>query len=869
MVPRLMSIVLLFAISVTASFAAGISESAKLDTFWKAPSPIIINDGEANSKSVDFPALSKKPGFIPVVRFKAYLDMAVCGGWSNYTQLKLNGTVLDEATADGKTRLLNRGKTIESKGRTENVFVNSRMITMFGPGTGEVDDRLVSQREEGYWYLLDISDAANYVQIGADNRVESQKPNLLDISTTVHFTSEYKRFVVENLEVGYLPISQVRKLQAGSLINVAKVQGPSISAGKAKLTVGQNGALSVTNGGESWFVTALYSYPGGDTIKYNRFGETGDSAPDWKTAVASGKHKIILTGDWQNYTVKRTIKSEGGKFRVSDQIINKTDKPLGMKVRYTEITPEAFEKDKAFICGSGSLLSTENCPTNPSIYIAQKKAGLGLVVEDTLLRLQMDAMRKENSIEFGTNHFGLEPGKSYTMRWTIYPMMSTDYWDFVNRVRKEWKVNFTVLGPYPFGDENVLPARKAAFYSPIPWFRYYAGEGLTPEETKAVLQPKIKKILEEQPDAIVIGNLETNLVPFDTRLSPVPMPIGTRETPAKRIGSLYGYELDKAQTEYLKTLPWWDSICKTEDGRALVDAFYANAPYTNMMVYPAPGNYHLGYMKWQVDYMMDEIGVKGIYIDQFNLGIRLAQPGRSDYSKWDGHTVDLKPNGEISRAYTDCTYVGSPARAEIVRHVLDKGGIFVANGHPVAEETNGLKMLTFAETEWDLGTAEELLSWNEPPYIPSIGEAHLSSPISLGIRPDRFGQFGIDHWAEIMQKWVITCLKNGTVYYYYENMIPEKGPGAGDYGIINHMFPFTPVELHAGCLIGKERILTAKSGSFFWNKPIKPTVLAFNLKGYQIQPKSVNMEKKGKGWQVELKINDWQETAVIKDPAEK
>ncbi|HEY3298979.1 MAG TPA: hypothetical protein VGK34_10020, partial [Armatimonadota bacterium] len=527
MASRFITFVMLFAISMTAALAAGTGETVKLDAFWKAPVPVVISDGEPTSKSIEFPALPKKPGFVPVVRFKAYLDMPTCGGWSNYTQLKLNGNVLDETTADGKTRMLNRGKTIETKDRTENIFVNGRMITMFGPGKGEVDDRLVSQREEGYWYLLDISDAANYVQIGADNRVESQKPNRLDISTTVHFTDPYKRFVVENIEVGHLPLSQVRNTQAGSLVKVAKVEGPSISAGKAKLTVGQNGAMSVTQGGESWFVTALYSYPGGESIKYNPFGEQGESAPDWKSAVAKEKGAIVLTGDWDKYTVKRTVKSEGGKFRVYDQITNKTDKPLGMKVRYTEITPDAFEKDKAFLCGSGSLLSTENCATNPSIYLAQKKSGMGLVVEDTLLRLQMDVMRRENSVEFGTNHCGLEPGKSYTIRWTIYPMKSADYWDFVNRVRKEWKVNFTVVGPYAFGDEKVIPARKAAFYNPEPWFRYYAGEGLTPEETRDVLQAKYRAIQEKQPDAIMVGNLETNLVPFDTRLSPVPMPVGT------------------------------------------------------------------------------------------------------------------------------------------------------------------------------------------------------------------------------------------------------------------------------------------------------------------------------------------------------
>ena len=86
-----------------------------------------------------------------------------------------------------------------------------------------------------------------------------------------------------------------------------------------------------------------------------------------------------------------------------------------------------------------------------------------------------------------------------------------------------------------------------------------------------------------------------------------------------------------------------------------------------------------------------------------------------------------------------------------------------------------------------------------------------------------------------------------------------------DYGIINHMFPFTPVELHAGWLIGKERILTAKSGHFHWSHPEKPIVLAFDSKGYKIEPRHLTLVKNGNGWDVDLAITDWQSTAVIEN----
>ena len=82
------------------------------------------------------------------------------------------------------------------------------------------------------------------------------------------------------------------------------------------------------------------------------------------------------------------------------------------------------------------------------------------------------------------------------------------------------------------------------------------------------------------------------------------------------------------------------------------------------------------------------------------------------------------------------------------------------------------------------------------------------------------------------------------------------------------MFPFTPVELHAGWVIGKERTITAKSGTYFWNHKEKPVVLLFDLKGKAKNP-DAQITPKGKGWQVKVNMVDWQETAVIKSSIEK
>lgn len=44
---------------------------------------------------------------------------------------------------------------------------------------------------------------------------------------------------------------------------------------------------------------------------------------------------------------------------------------------------------------------------------------------------------------------GIPSGGSAVLEWSIYPVVG-DYWDFVNAVRRNWEVNFTITGPFSF-----------------------------------------------------------------------------------------------------------------------------------------------------------------------------------------------------------------------------------------------------------------------------------------------------------------------------------------------------------------------------------------------------------------------------------
>jgi hypothetical protein len=124
--------------------------------------------------------------------------------------------------------------------------------------------------------------------------------------------------------------------------------------------------------------------------------------------------------------------------------------------------------------------------------------------------------------------------------------------------------------------------------------------------------------------------------------------------------------------------------------------------------------------------------------------------------------------------------------------------------------------------------------------------------------------------AQRVMRAVIDYLRHGMIYYYYGlTEIPETGTGSGEYGPINHMFPLTPVALHAGWIEGKERIITAIHGTYVSVPPapnVQPRVHCFDIWGRPITvPVAVSpfQTERGSAWQVEVGIKDWAEFAVI------
>jgi len=221
--------------------------------------------------------------------------------------------------------------------------------------------------------------------------------------------------------------------------------------------------------------------------------------------------------------------------------------------------------------------------------------------------------------------------------------------------------------------------------------------------------------------------------------------------------------------------------------------------------------------------------------------------------------VDIdRSSGEITDKYTHPGIYGLEMRLELCEYANKRGLVMVANTYaPTIPETQ-LPTMRFAETLWWFHT-DDIPRGAKPAYERFIGRARWGTPIGLGMQARSYE----GRQAELLMRGLITYLRHSVLYYdYVFPDLPESGAGSGGYGPINHMFPITPVRPFEGGIVGRERTITCVSGSYEWNGAGKPKVLTFDTVG-RMKESDYHFTQSGDRWTVELRLDDWNEIAVI------
>jgi len=636
----------------------------------------------------------------------------------------------------------------------------------------------------------------------------------------------------------------------------------TIRLGKVAVKVGKPGQIQIDTGRESYLIESAYSYPG-ERIGWNLLSATEKgSEPSWLPKVSQVSARALeIEAKGRFFRLRRKVTLEKGQVRFEDRLTSLTKGPVGLIVRNSLTAPRSF----------GDVF-TPGVAENPTLFLSGAKDGLGVLIEDDIFRLRFEPGLglPPNQARFRMSGMTLKAGKSYIFRWTVYLLpRGATYFDLVNRIRQDWKTNFTIAGPFSFFDisspllddpralKAYLKRKKLRVVALTPWLDYDPGsfDRVWPrQEYQERMERAIRAFKEADPAIRCVGCIETDWVTiYPERIE------GGQKLLQASGGAAGNVPLTPEQTKIIDqaALPWKDSVKRNAGGNLTLELYMRGGrPQTALSVYPAVGNCQYEFLMGQVKFLLDEVGFDGFYIDEFSQGWYGAS--QRSYDGWDGFSAEIDPRtGRIGRKYVDCSLAGIQARVNLCKYALKRGKIVIANTYPTSQEEQSLPVNRFSETQ---GSFDPFMAEDgaEPPAVSDLFNGHLASPIGLGIVSG-----GKRDTARRIMKAVITYLRHAVLYYHYAiEDIPQSGGGSGEYGPINHMFPITPVRLGKGFLEGKERTLTCVSGTYLWNYKKRPVVYRFDLDGRE-KPHRFILSPADKGWQVKIQIRNWAEIAVI------
>ncbi len=823
---------------------------------------------EINSYSFELPAVTPRKGYGVVLVFDCRLLAKYANGWSPWYSISINGKSVTQKNSSDMPRLLRRGEIMKTMLKDEPWWLrrgpHNCIQAFFGKEDSlDIDKRIRVAREEKFRYCIDVTDIVNYQIIGADDRVEGGEANKITFYNHLPKHIADLAVSVKELHLCYVREADIVK-QSGFVLASYKPFKPAaaLQMPNAQVAVGSNGGMSINVGGETHYLESMFSYSAVPTMKFNNFSvAAADNDKGWSVTVKQvNANTVSIIGKGREYIVERTIRNAGHRLNVSDKITNISKHDIGMAF-YQSVARSGIQ------IGNGSRLAgqSENTQpghfarTNPTAFSAGVNGGIGLVAEDTISRQLIDMRKVGNFVRMGSNGMGFAPGKSKTLHWAIYPTSSNDYFAFINQVRKDWRVNYTVPGPYSHQDWTYIHA--AAPYKPLPpWFGYSEGAELTKEQYIETVKKEMAKYRKLNKNVKFIGMLETNLVSFDCSKVPWGEQLKPRRGPRNQAYVKYGMPMSKDLTAKVDAINHYrDSFIRAEDGCIMYENFYDEYPFVTLMVQPEIGNRRFNAIMEDVNFLMDDLKMAGIYFDQF-------QPftiGGASENRWDGHTVALDESGKISRKRYNYGITGASARAAIIKHIIGKGGIIVVNGQSTSEEEQSLGMIAFQEMENDTIDFRQFLN-SMPPELPWQVMSHLGSPVALGARPNRYSKKQENIRPQLQTKSIITALRNGLLHYHYHFSISTKpGLNYGSLAITDNMFPFTPKALHEGWIEGEERTITAITGDYTVAGKKAPKVMLFDKNGFE-KPHDFKVSGTAGAWQIKVKLDDWNEVAIIK-----
>ena len=780
---------------------------ANAEVFFKAEGDIRLRNRQ--SRELKFPGVDPAKGRV-VVDFHNRIDFPKAGGWCPCWQIFVNGTPLSAAATRSEMRLLNRPYHLNNRWHGKYTADNrsDKWYALYLPDCKEASRHFSPPTQEATHTVLDISDL---VHTDATNTVTLRAGGVPGSLYAVNNITNHKPQVVFSDVRVYSEETPTRLRRSAARAVRATMALPP----ETRLAVDRDdAAFKVSVNGEKVTVKSAFSVPGGG------FTEMG------------GRERL----DTPYYSVARKIHVRENRIDVFDTFVSKTNVLIGVKIRY-EVPQEGY--DPVYVAGDPSPSAEEfEGGRNPSVFgaCAAKGYSIALLAQDDVFRVQNVQYCRDGAFGIRTDGLALKPGEPRTVEWSIYPAASCDYYDFVNAVRRDWDVNFPIAGSFN------LSMNLFCRYNAEQAQKLVKDFGLSMNSFGVHMWSHLRGKYSEYHDNIFgMGfNSPKVRVRVNSKKSILEDPRVMHEFERTGIANARRF------TPELKVLTYMhNQICvaadddKYEDCRMVnakgVKMNYNGGPTEKIFVPTKDNLYGRDFIKL-VDWTLDNFDLDGIYHDELNHCNSRKYYGTN---MWDGATVELDDAHNVKRKTSFVCLLKLGFTLDLFDHILNKRGkILVGNFSP---ETRSERRFHFPHFEETYSSR-----W--------IALSHLYTPIQLG------DMLTYANTPKDMAADQRIAIKRGALYYHYCG-------GTGCPSLSSKMFPFTPIELHGGWLVGQERILTAVSGDFGWRGE-KPDVEVFvfdelgrEVPGYPFSSKDTDL---GRIFTLELKQGHC--AAIVRKP---
>ncbi len=749
---------------------------------------------------VSLPALPQKPGKVVVLRFSAVAYCPRPGGCNYNATLDINGAAITRRTAADGERLIGREATFHLTSTTTDfqVFSGPRMMLMYAPdaevGNAMTTDGLAAT------FVLDVTDLVS----GVDG-------NTLSIVNTRPAMPEgyAPDLIIDSVEIGWLdrdmlPEPASRVPERGPIEQ--SIPGVDAPAEDLTLMPAASGgfALRTASGMELRIDTALgmgkdapvqlaaadeYIAPTATTITSHPWGPSG----------------FDMSALFDGLRLSRTVEIKAGVVCWKERWTNTSSDTRGVPFQHRFFLQGATAD---FIAGGdpdAPAMAASAC--NPTLFVkAAGGNGFGVTAESDWLRLLIGMRSGGGVADLYSETLALAPGASIDFEISITPVTDGGgYWTFINSLRERWGVNgITCERPMFWGyarsqdgdtDEKRLQnalghlgpitlitggwMRLTADCNALPGGRYVGEESSTAEQVEDFLTFAHRELWWEQ------KKTDAELI--------------RRACPNANIMHMTHPAMEVVCEPFASRFPIASEAIITAEGKpfnvdhynrahlgAFVDRGWKVYYYT-----PRPGSPYLNALLHSLETSLDVCQSDGIYCDEFSWAGRTRGYSRYDYSRWDGYSADLNENGAVMRLKSDNAFTSESCQLRMVNEPLSRGKVFLGNGGNALRSVGSLPIHRFIEGGNGHGT---------------MASGHLSAvPLVLGNMGDTTTRAGV--FESVRQ-----CLEIGCIYSPVAvNLLLE-----GSDNFVCKLYPITIRKIYAGTVIGRERLITSRSGTFNW-----------------------------------------------------